>query len=178
MNRSDQGEVMNKNSTQTTADIPSGMLQLMRHLGPDMLQVERVGHTGDLAFATKDTDALVDALVETIKYHNSDEVLSVNAALLLGGGRELAPLGCVLPKLVPLIRSEDKRTRYWAALALEFAAPAPGNEDVARPPSAPSDSLVRIAEEFPEVKDVAQHILEGHLHQDDSQSVSFPPRPA
>lgn len=169
---------MTAQGEQYNVDMPPGLQQLLRHLGPDLLQIHRVQPTGDLAFSTRDTQKLVDALLDTIRDSDSDEVLSVHAALLLGSGQELAPLGYVLPRLAPLLSSEDKYSRYWAALALEFAAPAPGNEDMVRDPSDPSESLPRIAERYPEVSDVAEFVKQDYLQQNAREPESHRPRPA
>lgn len=163
---------------QYNVDVPTGLQMLLRHLGPDVLQIHHVQPTGDLAFSTRDTRELVDALMDTIQDSATDEVLSVHAALLLGSGQELAPLGYVLPRLAPLLSSEDKHSRYWAALALEFAAPAPGNEDMVREPSDPRESLPRIAEKYPEVSDVAESVKQDYLQQNARQPESHRPRPA
>jgi HEAT repeat protein len=160
------------------ADMPLGLKRLMKHLGPDLLEVNRVRNSDDYAFSTSDADALIEALIATIRDSNSDADLSMNAALMLGKGQDLAPLPRVLPNLIPLLTDDEKQVRYRAAMVLEFAAPAPGNEDLAKEPSPPTESLKRIAERFPELRDAAEHIIDDHLKQKADEPRSYRPRPA
>jgi HEAT repeat protein len=160
------------------SEMPLGLKRLMKHLGPDLLEVNRVRDSDEFAFSTKDEDALIGALVATIRDPNSDADLSMHAALMLGKGQDLAPLPRVLPNLVPLLKADDKQARYRAAMVLEFAAPAPGNEDFDKEPSTPDESLKRIAELFPELRDIAEHIINDHLTHTPEQPGGYHPRSA
>jgi HEAT repeat protein len=158
--------------------MPLGLRRLMKHLGPELLEVNRVRQSDEFAVSTHDVDALIAALVATIQDPNSDNELSTNAALMLGKGQDLAPLALVLPNLVPLLTGDDNKARYRAAMVLEFAAPAPGNEDFAKEPSQPHESLERIANQYSKLRNVVEHIIEDHLKQEAGQPKSYPPRPA
>jgi hypothetical protein len=148
-------------STEPSADtsIPSGVRRLVRHLGSELLVVDRIPHTGDLVFTTKNTKALVEALVDVFRNPDADDELSLLAALMLGRGKRLIPLEYVLPALAPLLIEEDEGASRWAAVALDAAARTGDSEQLSKQPSDPAMSLRRIAEQFPEHSDLVDDVV-------------------
>lgn len=129
--------------------------RLIRQIGSDVIQIVSASDIGDVTLGTNDQEAAIDALLKVCSNPEADRQLRLQAAIILGTDGELAPLQLVLPKLASAITNRET----WVAEILEVAAPAPGNENLFKPPSAPTKSLRRLAALRPDLRETVEEIL-------------------
>ena len=146
--------------SQIDVDEPPVLWRLLDHVGSDTLGVHQVTDDGALELYTPNPKKLVRALLDIIWDPTADVAMCDQAAIILGGGDSLTPLELVIPELLPALIDDLGPISEYAAMVLEVAAPAPGNEDWTKPVSPPRESLRRIAECYPQIRELVNDIIE------------------